>query len=337
MCTFDYADKSAANRVFAVKFDSSLDELPEYPDPSDSTVGVVISSRGTTRVSQYNLCGSNATSCNFFCRDRGSNFTAWIDYDSGAQSVEVRLRNGSLSKPADPLIRVFNVSLDESVLEYEYMYAGFSSSAAGQSWELSDVHRIGAWNFSSSGMGYPATHTPVGRVVGGVFAAFFGAVLFGVLMFVALKRRERRLVEKLEQSALGLTEYSPRAFTYKELSRITKHFNDSELLSAGAHGDVYRGTLPSGAMVAVKLIKHDEEGEGEESFLAEATSLRQIRHRNLLQLRGWCHSKEGLLLVYDYMCNGSLDKRLYLNPESHNVEGLSWNVRRLILAGVASG
>ncbi|KAG0582654.1 hypothetical protein M758_3G076500 [Ceratodon purpureus] len=337
MCTFDYADKSAANRVFAVKFDSSLDELPEYPDPSDSNVGVIISSRGITRVSQYNLCGSNATSCNFFCRDKGSNFTAWIDYDSARQSVEVRLRNSSLAKPADPLIRVFNVSLDESVLESEFMYAGFSSSAVGQSGELSDVHRIGAWNFSSSGMSYPSTRTPVGRIIGGVCAAVLGTVLTGVLLFVALKRRERRSVEKLEQSALGLTENCPRAFTYRELSRITKDFNDSELLSAGAYGDVYRGTLPSGAIVAVKLMKHDEEEEGEESFLAEVTSLRQIRHRNLLQLRGWCHSRDGLLLVYDYMCNGSLDKWLFHDPKRHNVEVLSWNVRCAILAGVASG
>lgn len=93
----------------------------------------------------------------------------------------------------------------------------------------------------------------------------------------------------------------------------------------------------------MKRIKNSKE-QGEESFLAEATSLGQIRHRNLLQLRGWCQAKEGLLLVYDYLSNGSLDKWLHRsstrssnNDSQLNIGGLAWSVRCFILAGVASG
>lgn len=124
---------------------------------------------------------------------------------------------------------------------------------------------------------------------------------------------------------------------------MTKNFNDSELLSSGAFGDVYKGTpyLGSSSLLAVKRIKHENE-HGQETFLAEVNSLKQIRHRNLLQLRGWCQAKEGMFLVYDFMSNGSLDK--WLHPKSSNpnqttivFEGLSWNARFSILSGVASG
>lgn len=93
-------------------------------------------------------------------------------------------------------------------------------------------------------------------------------------------------------------------------------------------------------LVAVKRIRQNME-HGHTTFVAEANSLRQIRHRNLLQLRGWCEAKEGLFLVYDFMSNGSLDKWLHPNPHSSNpgqdVPTLAWTVRRSILAGVASG
>lgn len=131
-------------------------------------------------------------------------------------------------------------------------------------------------------------------------------------------------------------EGNPGAMTYSEVRMLTKNFSPSERISSGAFGDVYKGTLPSGKILAVKRIKEGNE-QGEESFLAEATSLRQIRHRNLLQLRAWSESKEGLVLVYDYMSNGSLDMWLYPSPKWTDFEPLSWPIRRSILAGVAAG
>lgn len=48
---------------------------------------------------------------------------------------------------------------------------------------------------------------------------------------------------------------------------------------------------------------------------------------------GWCHKYGKLLLVYEYMPNGSLDKHLFVGP---NIEVLGWNVRYKIISGVAS-
>ncbi|EEE57458.1 hypothetical protein OsJ_07681 [Oryza sativa Japonica Group] len=67
-------------------------------------------------------------------------------------------------------------------------------------------------------------------------------------------------------------------------------------------------------------------------FIAEVVSIGQLRHRNLVQLLGYCRQKGELLLVYDYMPNGSLDKYLY----AENSKILSWAQRFRIIKGIAS-
>lgn len=69
-------------------------------------------------------------------------------------------------------------------------------------------------------------------------------------------------------------------------------------------------------------------------FVAEVVSIGRLRHRNIVQLLGYCRLKNELLLVYDYMPNGSLDKYLYGH---NNMPVLSWAQRFLIIKGIASG
>ncbi|KAG0543365.1 hypothetical protein BDA96_02G184200 [Sorghum bicolor] len=54
---------------------------------------------------------------------------------------------------------------------------------------------------------------------------------------------------------------------------------------------------------------------------AAAQLLPRLRHRNLVQLIGWCHQGKELLLVYELMSNGSLDTHVY-NP----VVLLTWSL-----------
>lgn len=128
------------------------------------------------------------------------------------------------------------------------------------------------------------------------------------------------------------TFYGPRIFTYKELTAATKQFSADELLGRGAFGSVFKGTLSDGSIVAVKQIAHDS-NQGEREFLAEVSIISRIRHRNLVQLQGWCHEKGNLLLVYDYMPNGSLDKLLEGSNNSEKNPG--WDMRHAVLRGVA--
>ncbi|MBA0830348.1 hypothetical protein Goarm_014887 [Gossypium armourianum] len=68
-------------------------------------------------------------------------------------------------------------------------------------------------------------------------------------------------------------------------------------------------------------------------FVAEIVSIGRLRHRNLVQLLGYCRRKGELLLVYDYMPNGSLDKYLHDQPKVT----LNWRQRFRVIKGVASG
>jgi len=96
---------------------------------------------------------------------------------------------------------------------------------------------------------------------------------------------------------------------------------------------VYKGVLSaSGQEIAVKMVSHGSR-QGVREFVAEVVSIGRLRHRNLVQLLGYCRREGELLLVYDYMENGSLDRYLH----DQHAPTLSWHERYRIIRGVATG
>ena len=113
------------------------------------------------------------------------------------------------------------------------------------------------------------------------------------------------------------SEYGRHRFIYKNLYKATNGFSEKGLLRVGGFGKVFKGTLPSSnAQIAVKKVSHDSK-QGMKEFVAEIISMGRLRHRNLVQLLGYCRRKGELLLVYDYMSNRSLDKFLYGNENTN--------------------
>ncbi|KAF7847461.1 hypothetical protein BT93_L2945 [Corymbia citriodora subsp. variegata] len=152
-------------------------------------------------------------------------------------------------------------------------------------------------------------------------------LIFGVVYVIRRKRKFAEVLEDWER------DYGPHRFKYKDLYIATKGFQDQELLGAGGFGWVYRGILPtSNVEIAVKRVSH-ESRQGMREFVAEIISIGRLRHRNLVSLLGYCRRKRELLLVYDYMPNGSLDKYLYNQPKVT----LNWMQRFRVIKGVASG
>ncbi|OQU83089.1 hypothetical protein SORBI_3005G075400 [Sorghum bicolor] len=124
----------------------------------------------------------------------------------------------------------------------------------------------------------------------------------------------------------------PRPFEYNELAAATNNFSDENKLGQGGFGPVYRGFLTDpDRHVAVKVLSADSSWQGHKEFEAEVKVLTQLRHRNIVELVGWCDSNEGLLLVYELMAQGSLDKHLH-NP----VRVLSWQQRYKIILDLGS-
>ncbi|VAH44463.1 unnamed protein product [Triticum turgidum subsp. durum] len=153
------------------------------------------------------------------------------------------------------------------------------------------------------------------------------AVGIGVCIFVRRRLKYSELREDWEDA------FGPHRFSYKDLFHATKGFSNKTLLGVGGFGSVYRGKLRKpDKEIAVKRVSH-ESRQGMKEFVAEVASIGRLRHRNLVPLLGYCRRKAELLLVYDYMPNGSLDKYLY----DGSAGTLDWPQRFHIIRGVASG
>ncbi|KAK9985501.1 hypothetical protein SO802_030452 [Lithocarpus litseifolius] len=125
-----------------------------------------------------------------------------------------------------------------------------------------------------------------------------------------------------------------RVFSHNELRSATNGFHSSAKIGEGGFGSVYKGRLRDGSLVAVKVLSVEVESmRGEREFMAEITALSDIRHENLVTLRGCCVDGAGRYLVYEYMENNSLAHSL-LGKQQNRLR-FSWETRRNISLGVA--
>uniref|UniRef100_A0A6M2EJT9 non-specific serine/threonine protein kinase n=1 Tax=Populus davidiana TaxID=266767 RepID=A0A6M2EJT9_9ROSI len=124
----------------------------------------------------------------------------------------------------------------------------------------------------------------------------------------------------------------PRQFSYEELEEATEGFSDMNFLAEGGFSKVYRGVLRDGQVVAVKLLKYGG-SQADADFCREVRVLSCALHRNVVLLIGFCIDGKKRVLVYEYICNGSLDFHLHVNKRAP----LDWNSRLKIAIGTARG
>lgn len=101
-----------------------------------------------------------------------------------------------------------------------------------------------------------------------------------------------------------------KKFSFKELQIATNNFDNNNILGRGGFGNVYKGVLSDGSLVAVKRLREEGTPGGEVQFQMEVEMISLAVHRNLLRLRGFCMTPTERLLVYPYMPNGSVASRL---------------------------
>jgi hypothetical protein len=132
-----------------------------------------------------------------------------------------------------------------------------------------------------------------------------GSFLFGgfALILSGLRKRNKSYTEvELSFDRCMDDEFQrgtgPKRFSFKELAHATNNFNDEEKLGQGGFGGVYRGFLKdSNSFVAVKRVSKGSK-QGIKEYASEVKIISQLRHRNLVQLIGWCHERGELLLIY---------------------------------------
>ncbi|KAJ3680777.1 hypothetical protein LUZ60_015266 [Juncus effusus] len=323
---------NSTNHIFAVEFDTVQDF--EFGDINDNHVGIDINNLRSNDSAPASYFDENGVKNDVNLKS-GYTILAWVDYDGVNKIVNVTISPFS-TKPKTPLL---SFKLDLSPILNENMYVGFSSSTG----LLASSHYLMGWSFKMNGVAQSLDLSslpslPQARkknttlILATTFVTFVVFVaIIAISVYLVYKIRNADIIEPWEN------ECGPHRFRYSELKRATKGFKDRELLGFGGFGKVYKGVLSgSRGEIAVKRVSH-ESRQGLKEFVAEIASIGRLRHRNLVQLQGWCRRRGDLLLVYDYMQNGSLDKHLYApDPPATQMATLSWPQRIRILRGVAS-
>ncbi|CAL0328245.1 unnamed protein product [Lupinus luteus] len=316
-----------SNHLFAVEFDTVQDF--EFGDINDNHVGIDINSLQSNASATAAYYIDDSTMQNLTLKS-GKTILAWVDYDSSQSLISVTISPTS-SKPKKPIL---SFVMDLSTIFHDTMYVGFSASTG----LLASSHYIMGWSFKINGPapildlsslpqlpGPKKKQTPM--IIGvsvSVSLIAICVVFIGIYLFWKIKNAD--VIEPWEL-VIG-----PHRYSYQELNKATRGFKDKELLGQGGFGKVFKGTLPnSRTEVAVKRISHESK-QGLREFVSEIASIGRLRHRNLVQLLGWCRRRGDLLLVYDFMANGSLDNYLFDEPKIL----LSWEQRFKIIKDVAS-
>ncbi|CAM8919535.1 unnamed protein product [Rhodiola kirilowii] len=190
----------------------------------------------------------------------------------------------------------------------------------------------------------------VGVVVGGVFL-----ILILIFFIIMCRRRQMQRLggqsdsktwiplyvngnshtmgSKLSNATTGSTvsNYAYR-IPFAALQEATNNFDENGVVGVGGFGKVYKGVLSDGTQVAVKR-GNPKSQQGLAEFLTEIEMLSQFRHRHLVSLIGYCNEKNEMILVYEFMENGTLKSHLY----GSEYPSLGWKGRLEICIGAARG
>ncbi|XP_058089838.1 protein kinase STUNTED-like [Magnolia sinica] len=121
-----------------------------------------------------------------------------------------------------------------------------------------------------------------------------------------------------------------RIFSYQELVSATSNFSSDKLIGKGGSSQVYKGCLPDGKELAVKILKSSQDAVKE--FISEIEIITTLHHKNIISLFGFCFEDKKLILVYDFLLRGSLEDHLH-GKKDQTV--FSWGGRYKVAVGVA--
>ncbi|XP_008810583.2 LEAF RUST 10 DISEASE-RESISTANCE LOCUS RECEPTOR-LIKE PROTEIN KINASE-like 1.5 [Phoenix dactylifera] len=119
----------------------------------------------------------------------------------------------------------------------------------------------------------------------------------------------------------------PPVYTYDHLHAATGGFDPRRKIGDGGFGAVYLAQLGDGRIAAVKRLHSHHPSASTKSFCNEILILSSLRHPNLVRLHGYCCDPRGLLLVYDYVPNGTVADHLHGSRSAYSRAALTWAVR----------
>ncbi|KAM0840373.1 hypothetical protein ACQ4PT_059706 [Festuca glaucescens] len=161
------------------------------------------------------------------------------------------------------------------------------------------------------------------------------------LVFVALvfmfwhgrKKSKAINTDKITQDKLFSVWTFDGANVFKQIVEATNDFSNIHCIGTGGYGSVYKATLATCEIFAVKKLQitEDDYCVNESVFNREIEALVQIRHRNIVKLFGYCSSSKGRFLIYEYMERGNLAETMRANERAME---LDWKRRINIVLDV---
>ncbi|XP_023767378.2 cold-responsive protein kinase 1 [Lactuca sativa] len=169
----------------------------------------------------------------------------------------------------------------------------------------------------------------IGGVLGGVTIMLIVLVVVYLLWHVSTKSSDHQ-----QDKSTGATELlqGPMVYNFNDLVIATNNFSIEHKLGEGAFGEVYKGTLINGEVVAIKKTSMSSRGR-KTDFDNELKIISNVHHRHLMRLLGYCNKDPHMFLVQEFMENGSLDNFLYGEKRG----SLNWKQRFEIIFGIARG
>lgn len=337
-------NNATSEGVFAVEFDTFKNDGEDVKDIDSNHVGIDVNDIKSLKSKSASYFDASGASIPIRLRD-GERIQAWVDYHGGKKVVTVTILplkdsklNANATKPRIPLLKT-KLNLWSKI--GNELYVGFSAATSrGKS-----SHYVLGWSFALNGESQELDLSKLPTLPSndssqilvfmfftvGTFVAF-GTIIAWVIAVVV----RGKTIEDDEVLEDWEVDYGPQRFAYVQLYEATGGFKRDNIVGSGGFGIVYRGVITvTGSTitkeVAVKRIAHDSK-QGLKEFISEIVTTSRLRHRNLLELLGYCRRSDELLLVYEFMPNGSLDRYLFDKEKSIN-----WNQRFEIIKGVAAG
>lgn len=148
----------------------------------------------------------------------------------------------------------------------------------------------------------------------------------------------RYISQSMKLGALGLPPY--RTYSLEEIEETTGNFDTSAFIGEGSHGQMYRGQLKNGSLLAIKCLKI-KKSQSIQHFMHHIELISKLRHRHVVSALGHCFecywddsSVSRIFLVFEYVPNGTL--RSWISGRRGR-QSLTWSQRIGATIGLAKG
>ncbi|XP_031251475.1 probable leucine-rich repeat receptor-like protein kinase At5g49770 [Pistacia vera] len=166
----------------------------------------------------------------------------------------------------------------------------------------------------------PVKNSPnVGIIIGATVGGFILLVLLVIAGMYAIHQRKKAVrATRLNDPFASWDVNDPtsrpqingvRCFPFEELKKCTNNFSNTKILGSGGYGQVYKGRLETGLIVAIKRAMQGSL-QGRNEFKSEVELLSRVHHKNVVSLVGFCYEQGEQMLVYEFIQNGTLKDSL---------------------------